>query len=238
MLKSLILNEIKNHLNYKNDKDFALHLGIKQNTLSSWKARNTMDYDLIISKCDFIDANWLLTGKGKMLKDNYREASKQSQKTPIKEENIEYQIHPSKTDKIENTQMIPLYELDAVAGVIPVIDDIQNQTPIDHIYIPNAPKCDGAMYASGDSMYPLLKSGDILAFKIITDLVNDVFFGEMYILFIEVAGDLFRTVKFVHKGEDKDHFKLVSQNQHHQDKEVHISKIHAMAQVKASIRLH
>lgn len=199
----------------------------------------------ILSKHNTVNSEWLLTGEGPMLKEigikkTLKQLTKKAKerRKEIDKSGVEYQIHPSKTDTIQSSQMIPLYELDAVAGIIPVMENIENQTPIDHVYIPNAPKCDGALYATGDSMYPLLKSGDILAFKIITDFLNDVFFGEMYILFIEVAGDLFRTVKFVHKGENKEHFKLVSQNKHHQDKEVHISKVKAMAQVKASIRLH
>ncbi|WBX72929.1 peptidase S24 [Tenacibaculum pacificus] len=229
MDKSLILNNIKKHLNIRFDKDFANFLEIKPTALAMWHKRNTYDIELIFTKCDFLNPVWLITGQGQML---------QKEVDTFQEPSSEYQNFISKTDRVESNQMIPLYDLDAVAGVIPVILDMNNQKPIDHIYIPNAPKCDGAMYATGDSMYPLLKSGDILAFKTITDFTNDVFFGEMYILFIEVAGDLFRTVKFVHKGEEKNHFKLVSQNKHHQDKDIHISKIRAMAQVKASIRIH
>lgn len=70
MNKSLILNDIKTHLGFKTDTDFADFLGIKQNTLSNWKSRNTIDYELIITKCDDINANWLLTGEGEMLKKN------------------------------------------------------------------------------------------------------------------------------------------------------------------------
>ena len=65
--KSIIINELKKYLNIKTDTKFAEFLGIKQNTISSWKLRNSLDYDLIISKCDNINANWLITGKGEML---------------------------------------------------------------------------------------------------------------------------------------------------------------------------
>lgn len=65
--KSIIINELKKYLNIKTDTKFAEFLGIKQNTISSWKSRNMLDYDLIISKCDKINANWLITGKGEML---------------------------------------------------------------------------------------------------------------------------------------------------------------------------
>lgn len=68
MNKALIINELKNYLNIKTDSEFAKFLGLKQNTISSWKSRNSLDYDLIISKCDQINANWLLTGEGEMLK--------------------------------------------------------------------------------------------------------------------------------------------------------------------------
>ena len=68
MDKALIINELKNYLNIKTDSEFAKFLGLKQNTISSWKSRNSLDYDLIISKCDQINANWLLTGEGEMLK--------------------------------------------------------------------------------------------------------------------------------------------------------------------------
>ena len=66
--KSIIINELKKYLNIKTDSEFAKFLGLKQNTISSWKSRNSLDYDLIISKCDQINANWLLTGEGEMLK--------------------------------------------------------------------------------------------------------------------------------------------------------------------------
>lgn len=144
----------------------------------------------------------------------------------------------TKTDRIILEQKIPLYELEAVAGVLPILQELQSQIPRDYLYIPNAPRCDGAIYATGDSMYPRLKSGDILGFKIIEDFIHDVYWGEMYILYIEMGGDVFRTVKYVHKGENDKYFKLVSENRHHQDKEVRIDKIRAMAHVKFTIRLN
>ena len=135
-------------------------------------------------------------------------------------------------------QQIPLYNVEAVAGITPIFTDLNQQEPTDYLNIPNAPKCDGAIYATGDSMYPLIKSGDIIAYKIIKDFANDIYWGQIYILFIDIAGDLFRTVKYVKKGTSKDKVLLISVNKHHEDKEVHLSKIKAMAQVKLSVRIN
>lgn len=48
---------------------FAKFLGVAPSTISSWLARNTIDYDLIFAKCENISAEWLLTGKGNMHKE-------------------------------------------------------------------------------------------------------------------------------------------------------------------------
>ena len=44
---------------------------------------------------------------------------------------------------------------------------------LDYISIPRLPKCDGAVYVTGDSMYPLLKSGDIVLYKEVSDIKNE-----------------------------------------------------------------
>src|SRR5690606_22133320 len=68
--KSLMLNEIKSHLEIEKDAEFARYLGISPQTLSSWHSRNSFDIHLLYSKCVFINAEWLLTGEGQMLKND------------------------------------------------------------------------------------------------------------------------------------------------------------------------
>jgi len=68
--KSLILNDIKLYYNFSSDTDFANFLGVKPQTLSSWRVRNTFDIELMYAKCVNIDANFLLTGKGNMIREN------------------------------------------------------------------------------------------------------------------------------------------------------------------------
>jgi phage repressor protein C with HTH and peptisase S24 domain len=141
-------------------------------------------------------------------------------------------------DSLHATQEIPLYDLEAVAGLRELFNSGKPQRILDTIKIPNLPKCDGAISVTGDSMYPLLKSGDIILYKE-TEFEN-IFFGEMYLLSVKLNDwEEYITVKYVQKSENgHDFVKLVSQNSHHQPKDIHISKISALALIKASIRIN
>lgn len=148
-------------------------------------------------------------------------------------------VYKLKTDRDVLDQSIPLYDIEASAGLVDLFQDKNTNKPIDTIRIPNLPKCDGAVFVTGDSMYPLLKSGDIVAYKKIYDFENDIFWGEMYLISVEVAGEEWVSVKYVQKSDKGEmYIRLVSQNQHHQPKDVLISKVRALALIKASIRIN
>lgn len=87
--KSLMLKQIKLHLGFKTDAEFADFLGIKPNVLSAWYKRNTFDTYLLHTKCRDISSDWLITGKGEMiLKSNGLtncELDVIGKKSPIKE---------------------------------------------------------------------------------------------------------------------------------------------------------
>ena len=142
-----------------------------------------------------------------------------------------------RTDNSLPMQSVPLYSIEGTAGLVPLFTDNSRATPINYIHIPNLPKCDGAIYIVGDSMYPLLKSGDIVLYKQLKD-INDIFWGDMYLLSIDLDGEEFITVKYIQKSDREGYVKLVSQNPHHADKEVAIDRIRAIALVKASIRMN
>ena len=142
-----------------------------------------------------------------------------------------------RTDKSLPLQSVPLYSIEGTAGLVPLFAENSEIKPVNHIHIPNLPKCDGAIYIVGDSMYPLLKSGDIVLYKQLSD-VRDVFWGDMYLLSIGIDGEEYITVKYVQKSDQEGYIRLVSQNPHHADKEVAIDRVRAIALVKASIRMH
>ncbi|MCA5006533.1 LexA family transcriptional regulator [Sphingobacterium bovistauri] len=249
--KSLILNEIKSSLNLKSDAEFARYLGIKPQTLSTWHTRNTFDIELIYSKCEQINAEYLLTGKGNIFKttvlNNNKKEATQLQNEELNKKTIEdYNtsgISRSdfllKTDRIfQNNQIIPLYDISASAGLITLFK-ADKQTPIDYYSIPNLPKVDGAVQVTGDSMYPLLKSGDIVFFRQINNFIENLFWGEMYLLDIVNDDDEYTTVKYIQTSEKgSEWIKLVSYNIHHSPKDIHLSTVKAAAFVKGSLRMN
>ena len=204
-------------------EQMAQRLGIGKAALSmieTGKARLSARNKNILVQDFNVNPDWVETGEGKMF-------------------NAEPDLTPYnlRTDRSLPLQSVPLYSIEGTAGLIPLFEQQQQFEPINYINIPNLPKCDGAIYVVGDSMYPLLKSGDIILYKQLND-VRDVFWGDMYLLSIDIDGEEYITVKYVQKSEHEGYIRLVSQNQHHADKEVEISRIRAIALIKASIRMH
>lgn len=58
--KTLIINAIKGFYKFDSDKNFADFLGIKPAVLGNWQARNTLNWDLIFTKCVDIDFDKLI----------------------------------------------------------------------------------------------------------------------------------------------------------------------------------
>ena len=170
-----------------------------------------------------LNAEWLLTGEGEMIKSGVEVRP----------------IHtPSYQEKIEEQASINLYDIEAAANLKTLLAN-KDENILGKISIPNIPKCDGAVYVRGDSMYPLLKSGDIIAYKEVAPDVRHIIFGEMYLVSVDMDGEEYLTVKYVNKSERGDDWvKLVSYNAHHEPKDFPIEAVRAIAIVKMSIRMN
>ena len=176
-----------------------------------------------------LDPVWVITGVGDMLKQpSTQEAS--GDIIPLS--------HPKTPDKIYPMSEFNLYDIDVSAGLSRLFseDGDRNKAYLGKISIPNMPKCDGAVKVIGDSMYPLLKSGDIIAYKEVHS-IESVQYGEIYILQIENDSDVSVVVKYVKKSsEGNDYLNLVSYNKEHDPKDVRKESITALARVILCIR--
>ncbi|WP_274957760.1 S24 family peptidase [Millionella massiliensis] len=173
-------------------------------------------------------AEWLLAGKGEMIREEVTQLG-----TP----SIQSQFS-LRTDHPVDLQRVPLYELDASAGLVTLFADQNHRTPISHIQIPDLPPCDGAVYVRGDSMYPLLKSGDIVLYKEIPNGSQGILWGEMYLLSFTIDGESYISIKYIQKADDDRFVRLVSHNPHHSPKDIPADSIQALALIKASIRFN
>lgn len=142
-----------------------------------------------------------------------------------------------RTDVRQGIQKVPLYNFQAAASLVTLFEGHQNI--IDYISIPNLPKSDGAIYVTGDSMYPLLKAGDIAIYRKINNMAEGIRYGEMHIVSAIIDDDLTTVVKFVKKSDKGEEWVcLVSQNLHHAPMDILMNRIQAIALVKASIRIN
>jgi len=225
-----IIDRIRQYIDYKNITNSALEqiCGLSSGYIGKQIKRNAdMGESIllrILDNCPEISRDWLYFGEGEMIKpDN----SLDNNITPLSDKKIvQYQID----------QEVPLYDISAAAGCIMLFQDSNNLVPIDTIKIPNLAKCDGAIFARGDSMYPIIKSGDLILYKIMHGY-ETIIWGETYIVCYESYGDCYTVVKYVKKSTTKDDtLLLLSHNEHHQPFEIHISQVKSMALVRASVR--
>ena len=204
--------------------EFAKALGVGKSALSMIETGKTAlserNKNILVQDLN-INPDWIDYGRGEMFHGPKEECLKFTRRT----------------DNAIPHQSVPLYDMEGTAGLVPLFVDPTQIKPVDYIHIPNLPKCDGAIYIVGDSMYPLLKSGDIVLYKQMNDW-NNIFWGDMYLLSIDIDGEEYITVKYIQKSERPGCIKLVSQNPHHADKDIEVERIRALAFVKASIRMN
>ncbi len=204
-------------------EQLAQHLGIGKAALSMIEtgkaALSARNRNILVQELN-VNPEWLESGTGNMF-------------------NAEPDLtaYRHRTDNSLPLQSVPLYSIEGTAGLVPLFTDQQQQKPVNYIHIPNLPKCDGAIYIVGDSMYPLPKTAATAPYKQPRH-IPDIFWGDMYLLSIDIDGEEYITVKYIQKSDRPGCVKLVSQNPHHADKEVEITRIRAIALVKASIRMN
>lgn len=175
---------------------------------------------------------WLLTGKGDMLrKDVPTFEHSKNIATP------EVTTFPQKAkESIVEYQTIPLYAVEATASIL-AQGDISDYI-IDNISIPRMPKCDGAVMVAGDSMSPVIHSGDIVLYKVFEDF-NNIIYGQMYLVSIILEGDTLILIKYIRKIEsDPSAVLLCSENPAHSPMQIPLSSIRSIALIKGSIRYH
>lgn len=244
MDKKAMVNALIGHFTDGNKAQFAKMLGVSPQTISAWLARNTFDSELIYTKYRYLNADWLLTGEGEMLKtstsgadeascpeEKERKTKKSGEKQRKSEKNSECS---SRIQKLPEGSMvgIPLIPTSAMAGAFTSDVSIM-EYECEHYIIPDFKGADFLIRVKGDSMQPTYYSGDLVACQKIP--MNDIFFqwNKTYVLDTNQGA----IIKRVLPGKDNDHICIVSDNEKYPPFELEKSYLHAIALVRGIIRL-
>ncbi len=128
---------------------------------------------------------------------------------------------------------IPYYNIDVTASAFPVFAD-EREEPEYFISIPAFKDCDFAVPIYGDSMYPKIKNGYIVAVKEVKNKAI-ILYGEIYL----VVTDDYRTVKYIRKHpSQKELILLCSENPSFDDVEIPIDSILRLFKVRGQISIN
>ncbi len=229
--KSLVKRNILNYLNESGVSKYEFYKisGISRGTLDNTSGLTEENILRFFTYAPNVSPEWLLFGKGEMLKTTpeYSDVASKSSGT-ASEPRQEY-----------GSPKVPVYNVRNAGAMIALLNHSADLQPENYIQIPNLGPCDGALYLSSDTMYPLLKSGDIVAYKIMKDKQNSIFWGEMYLLAIQVEAEEISMIGYVQKSEKGEEYIAVrSHNPQHEQKDIHLDQVLAFAHVKASVRMN
>jgi phage repressor protein C with HTH and peptisase S24 domain len=190
--KSLILNTIKEHYNFKSDAEFARFLGIKPQTLASWHTRNTYDYELLYSKCVGLNGEFLLSGTG----DAFPVLGEE--KNYFQDTSIKYNL--TQTPQVitvtpQNEDNVVLVDVKAQAGYL---NGFNNPTFLKKLPTYNLPNIRNGIYRmfqiEGHSMYPTMHSNSYVVGQFVENWVNDIKDNKIYIIVSDNDGVVIKRV--------------------------------------------
>lgn len=204
-------------------REFYTKIGVSRGTL---EAKTGITEDVLtkfFATYPEVSIPWVMTGEGEMFHNT--------------NDVLPNQTFSLKTDSMVAEQNIPLYDFDATAGLVAIFNN-HSIEPEDYLHIPNLPPVDGAIYVRGESMSPLLKSGDIVMYKKKEISIDSIFWGEIYLLSFTYDGDSYTAVKYIQRADDPEKIRLVSFNPSFAPKDIPMNCVTALALVKASLTFH
>lgn len=94
---------------------------------------------------------------------------------------------------------------------------------VGYVNLPGIPEGCRIVTVSGDSMYPVIRSGDFIAVRELSNL-QQIFWGQIYVVVL----DDYCMVKYVRRHDDPEMVILRSENRNYDDMEVRRTDIRDM----------
>ncbi|NDV78532.1 helix-turn-helix transcriptional regulator [Dysgonomonas sp. 511] len=179
-----------------------------------------------------VNLQWLITGEGPMLNSSTVRNAADIDMMREQYANI-INVDPA---SIPEARLTP--PSDKEMSFIPLFTYKEFHYCQGYVSIPDLDSCDGAGYIKTDSMYPLIKPGDIVCYKTANN-TDAIHWGEMYVMYLQIDGEEMITLKYINKSSLGDDYVLLSGcNTKYHDKDVLRSCIEWKGLVKAYICYH
>ena len=210
-----------------NQTAFAKKLGLSQNDV--WRMENGEKKFISRAYINFMleqgyDLNSLFDDNLDLQKSKHEAAFK------LKDNDDNVSI------KINEEDYLPVFPDNYLNNFTHLLYHQEETLPTDYLHIPNLPDNNGAVRVQCDSMYPILKPKDIIIFKKHTVKLEDIFYGEIYLMSLKLSNQEVVILKRLQPADcDGECVKLVSENPKYQSKDIPIERIQALALVKATI---
>lgn len=198
------------HYSGGNKSEFARMIGVSPQAVNTWITRNTFDIDIVYAKCLNVSPDWLLTGKGNMLKEE-----------ETKDVSAPVVSYDSKVGQ-------PYYDVDFLGGFSEIYNS-RVSLPDHNIIVPGFDRAHLWCNVTGHSMEPQISHGDIIALR--PCAIDDILYGEMY----AVVLDTIRTIKIIRRGSSKKFLRYVPINPNFDEQEFEVNRIINVFEVIGSI---
>lgn len=126
----------------------------------------------------------------------------------------------------------PVYDIDVTAGTMPRARMFCDDQIIGVVNLPDISEQCRIVRVSGDSMSPVIRSGDLIAVRELSNL-QQIFWGQIYVVLL----DDYRLVKYVRKNPNPAMVTLRSENKNYDDMDIHRDEIRDMMFVQHIIHL-
>ena len=132
-----------------------------------------------------------------------------------------------------SVQGTPVYDIDVTAGTMPRARMFTDDQIVGSINLPDvmSQNC-RVVRVSGDSMSPVIRSGDYIAVRELTNF-QQIFWGQIYVVLL----DDYRLVKYIRRHDNPAMVILRSENRNYDDMEIRRADIRELMFVQHIIHL-
>lgn len=144
--------------------------GVTRGILTQNNGINEDNLARFLAYASDVNPEWLLTGEGEMLKTNRISRHNSVEQVPVVEYKDSEIPQVKQIPELQNNHTRPRIPLNAAAGGLSVALSSVSESECEQMpVIPSLPKYDFTIVARGESMEPVIESGDELACRFITE---------------------------------------------------------------------